>query len=95
MTFVTPTVTSTSNINIFFPNTIPYQPPANMPRFYAIFTRVYNLSQSPQKPISISINNYLLSICLRLDLIEDEDNKLRILLDTGATMNSNNLSYLL
>ena len=41
----------------------------------------------------IQINNYLPSIYLHLGLIEDEENKMRMLLDTGATMNSGNLNY--
>ena len=41
----------------------------------------------------ISINNSLPSVNLHLGLIEDDENKMRILVDTGAAMNSGNLTY--
>ena len=40
----------------------------------------------------VQINNYLPSICIHLGLIEDEENKMRMLLDTGVAMNSSNLN---
>ena len=43
----------------------------------------------------IQIKNSLPSIYLHLRLIEDEVNKMRMLLDTGATMDSGNLNYYL
>ena len=42
--------------------------------------------------MTISINNYLSSICLHLGLIGDKENKIKILLDTRVVMNSGNLS---
>ena len=41
----------------------------------------------------IPINNSLSSVCLHLGSVEDEENKMRMLLDTGAAMNSGNLTY--
>lgn len=41
----------------------------------------------------IQINNYVRSIYLHLGLIKGEENKMRMLLDTCATMNSGNLHY--
>ena len=41
----------------------------------------------------VPINNSLPSVCLHLSSVEDEENKIRMLLDTGATMNSGNLTY--
>ena len=41
----------------------------------------------------IQINNSLPSICLHIGLIKDEENKIRMLLDTGSAMNSGNLNY--
>ena len=43
----------------------------------------------------ISLNNFLPSVNLHLGLIEDEENKMRMLIDTGAAMNSGNLAYYL
>ena len=43
----------------------------------------------------ISINNSLPSVNLHLGLIEDEENKMRMLVNTGAAMNSGNLAYYL
>ena len=41
----------------------------------------------------IPINNSLPSVCLHLGSVEDEENKMRMLLDTGAAMNSCSLTY--
>ena len=41
----------------------------------------------------IPINNSLHSVCIRLGSVEDEENKMRILLDTGAAMNLGSLVY--
>ena len=64
-----------------------------MPRFYDIFVCANNLSPSSQKPMPITINNYLPSICLYFSLIVDEENKTKMLLDTSAAVNFGNLSY--
>ena len=59
----------------------------------AIFDRVAHISPFTQKPIPNSINNSLPSICFHLGSVENEENKIRMLLDTGAAMNSGNLTY--
>ena len=41
----------------------------------------------------IPINNSLPSVCLHLGSVEDDENKIRMLLNTGAAMNSGNLTY--
>ena len=41
----------------------------------------------------ISINNSLPSVTLHLGLLEDEENTMRMLVDTRAAMNSGNLAY--
>ena len=41
----------------------------------------------------IAINNSLPSICLNLGSVENEENKIRMLLDTGAAINSSSLTY--
>ena len=43
--------------------------------------------------MSIPINNSLPSICLHLGSIDDDENKMRMLLDTGTAMNSGCLTY--
>ena len=40
----------------------------------------------------IPINNPLPSICLNLGSVEEEKNKIRMILDTGAAMNPGNLT---
>ena len=74
-------------------NLPPHNSPIKRARFCSIFARVAHISPSAQKPMSIPINNSLPSVCLRLGSVEDEENKIRMLLDTGATMNSVNLTY--
>ena len=93
VTFATHAVPSISNINVLFTHTNPRQPPAKMPRFYYTFVCIKKLSPSSQKPIPILINNSLPFICLHLGLIEDEESKMKMLLDTGAVVDSDNLSY--
>ena len=72
-------------------------PPNNSPikraRFCAIFARVEHISPSTQKPMPIPINKSLPSVCLHLGSVEDEENKMRMLLDTRAAINSGNLTY--
>ena len=41
----------------------------------------------------IPIKKYLPSVCLHLGSVEDEEKKMRMLLDTGAAMNSGSLTY--
>ena len=62
-------------------------------QFCAIFARVNHVSQPTQKLMLIPINNPLPSICLNLGSVEDEKNKIRMILDTGAAMNPGNLTY--
>ena len=73
------------------------QPPHNSPikraRFCAIFARVAHIFPSSQKPMPIPINKSLPSVCLHLGSVEDEENKMYMLLDTDAAMNSGNLTY--
>ena len=94
VSFANPAATPTSKINILSTQTDPpFQSSIKKPRFSAIFACVNNLTSFSQKLMPIQINNYLPSIYLHLGLIEDEENKMRMLLDTGATMNSGNLNY--
>ena len=41
----------------------------------------------------IPINYSLPSVCLHLGTVEDEDNKIHMLLDTGAAMNLGSITY--
>ena len=41
----------------------------------------------------ISINNSFLSVYLHIESITDDENKIRILVDTGAAMNTGNNAY--
>lgn len=41
----------------------------------------------------IPINNSLPSVYLHLGLVDNEENKIRMLLDAGDAMNSGNLTY--
>ena len=74
-------------------------PPNNSPikraRFCAIFARIGHISPSTQKPMPIPINNSLPSVCLHLGSVEDEKNKMRMLLNTDAVMNLGSLAYYL
>ena len=79
-------ITSTSN-------PLPHNSPTKRARFCAIFARAVHISPSSQKLMPIPINNYLPSVCLHLGSIEDDESKMRMLLDTGAAMNSSNLIY--
>ena len=75
---------------------LPYNPPPQQSEkrqpFYTIFTDINNISHSQYKSIHISINSSLPSVNLHLGIIEDDDNCMKILLDTGASMNTCNLS---
>ena len=73
-------------------------PPANQSsikkaRFCAIFARVTHVSPSSQKPMLIPINNSLPSVCIHPGSVEDEENKIRMLLDTSTVMNLGSLTY--
>ena len=63
------------------------------PKFHAIFARMTNISSSPKKPMHISINNSLPYVNLHLGNPEDDDNRMRILVDTEAVMNTGSLDY--
>ena len=52
--------------------------------FCPIFVSVNNISQATKKPMPISINNSLPSINLHLGLLEDDENKMMMLVDTDA-----------
>ena len=41
----------------------------------------------------ISVNNSLPSVSLIIGIHEDEESKMRMLVDTGAAMNTGNLQY--
>ena len=41
----------------------------------------------------IGINNSLPSVSLILGILEDEENKMRMLVDTGAAMNTDNFDF--
>ena len=54
---------------------------------------MFNVSQTKKKPIPTLINNSLPSVTPHLGLLENEENTMRMLVVTGATMNSGNLVY--
>ena len=64
-------------------------------RWLAIFVRVTDILSSPQKPMHISINNFLPSEFLHLGIPEDDENRMQMLVDTGAAMNTCDLKYYL
>ena len=68
-------------------------PAIGKPCWYAIFVRVTNISSSPKIPMPISITNSLLYVCLHLGNHEDDENRMRILVDTGVAMNTGDLKY--
>ena len=47
----------------------------------------------PKTTIPISINNYLSSIKLHIGSLENDENRMRMLADTGPAMNTRNLNY--
>ena len=61
------------------------------PHFYVIISRMTNISSYPKNPMPISINNSLSSINLHIDNPEYIKNRIRILIDTGAAMNTGSL----
>ena len=52
-----------------------------------------NIFSSSKKPIHISINNSLPSINLHNGNSEDDENRMSMLVDTGAAMNTGSLNY--
>ena len=74
-------------------NPTPHNSPIKRAHVCAVFARVSHISPFSQKTMSIPINNSLPSVCLHLGSIEDEENIIRMILDTGAAMNSGNLVY--
>ena len=62
-------------------------------RWYAIFVHVNNVLSNPKKQMPIGINNSLPSVSLILSILEDEENKTRILVDTMAVTNTGNFDY--
>ena len=60
-------------------------------RFHAMFTRMTNISSSPKKPIPISINNSISSVKLHIGNPEDDENRIRMCVDTGAARNNRSL----
>ena len=63
------------------------------PRLYAIFARMTNLSSSSKKLMIISIKHYLPSVNLHIDNPKDSKNRIRMLVDTRATINTETLEY--
>ena len=62
-------------------------------RWCAIFVHVNNVLSNPKNPMPIGINNSLPSISFILGILEDEENKMRMLVDTGAAMNTGNFDF--
>ena len=62
-------------------------------RWYAIFVYVNNVLSNPIKPMPIGIQNSLPSVNLILGIREDEENKMRMLVNTGAAMNTGNIAF--
>ena len=61
--------------------------------FFTLFARISNLSASKQKSMPISINNSLPSVNILLGLTMEPNNGMRMLVDTGAAINSGHLDY--
>ena len=62
-------------------------------RFFTITVLLSNISSPNQKLMPIPINNSLPSVHLTIGLIADEENKMRMLVDTGVSMITGNLDY--
>ena len=62
-------------------------------RWYAIFVHVNNILSNPKKSIPIGIHDSLPSVSLIRGILKDEENKIRMLVDTGATMNTCNFDF--
>ena len=63
------------------------------PRFFTISVLLSNISSPNQKSMPISINNSFPSVHMNIGLLVDEENKMRMLVDTSAAMNTGNLDY--
>ena len=83
--------TSSSTYNTLSTNRNTNQSPVKGRVLFAIFDRVNNISRSTQK--LIPIDNSILSVFFSLGLVVDEENKMRVLLDTDSPMNSENIIY--
>ena len=90
-----PSPRNSASIPWFNSNSITWQEhqDAKRSRFFTLFARISNLSASKQKPMPISINNSLPSVSILLGLTMEADNGMRMLVDTGAAMNSGHLDY--
>ena len=64
-----------------------------MPRFTIIFSCVSNISSFPQKPITITIDNCIPSINFHLGFTLEAMDCMRMLVDTGAAINTVNKNY--
>ena len=60
---------------------------------YAILAHVIIIFSFPKKPIAISIINPLPSINLYIHNPDDDENRMHMLVDNGATINTRNLQY--
>ena len=60
-------------------------------RFNAIFSRIANTSSSSKKPVHSSIDNSLLSTRLQLANPEDDEHRIRWVVNTGVTTNNINV----
>ena len=58
-----------------------------------MFTSMTSISSSSKKLMHISINNSLSSVSLHIGNPDDDENRIQMLVDTGATMNSESLEY--
>ena len=58
-----------------------------------MFLRVLIISSSLRKPMPISINNSLPSVYLHLGNLEDDENRMQMLVGTGAAMTTGDLKY--
>ena len=62
-------------------------------RFFAICVTVSNIHFDNQKLIPIAINNSLPSIQILIDMLSDEENKMSVLVDTGAAISTGDKTY--
>ena len=62
-------------------------------RWYTNFVHVNNFSSNPKNPMPIGIHKYLPSLSLILGSLEDEENKMRMLVNTGSAINTGNLRF--
>ena len=62
-------------------------------RFFAICVTVSNINFAHQKHMPIANNNSLPSIKMLIGLLSDDENRMSMLVDTGAAMNTGNKTY--